>query len=118
MRGHNSSFLTEQTRYSEELFNKSINRVRKRINILSTSAVTVDPETADGRRDKTKGNGSGLLATVAKLTFEAEILEQDIRGELLELRKSRQIVAILAEDLRKRSNRAEKQMRFEVQQLQ
>ena len=40
MRGHNSSFLlTEQTRYCEELFNKSINRVRKRINILSTSAV-------------------------------------------------------------------------------
>jgi hypothetical protein len=40
MRGHNSSFLlTEQTRYQQQLFDKSINRVRKRINILSTSAV-------------------------------------------------------------------------------
>lgn len=40
MRGHNSSFLlTEQSKYQQQLFDKSINRVRKRINILSTSAI-------------------------------------------------------------------------------
>jgi hypothetical protein len=83
MRGHSSSFLlTEQTRYCEELFNKSINRVRKRINILSTSAVftTECPESPPQGKTKTKGNGSGLCATVAKLTFDAEMLEQDLRN--------------------------------------
>lgn len=39
-KSQNSSFLlTEQSRYSEDLFAKSINRVRRRINILSTTTV-------------------------------------------------------------------------------
>jgi hypothetical protein len=43
-----------------------------------------------------KNAGSGLCAAVAKLTFDAEMIEQEVRGELLQLRKSRQVVAILA----------------------
>lgn len=44
----NSSFLlTEQSRYSQEVFNNSIIRVRKRIKVLATSNSTVIAETKD-----------------------------------------------------------------------
>lgn len=86
--------LTEQTRYSEELFAKSIHRVRKRINILSTSAVSaVSGPSEDVPRKK---QSTGMCASLAKLAFEAEMIEQDLRSEQLQARKVKHIVAILA----------------------
>jgi hypothetical protein len=35
-----SGFLTEQTRYSEDIFNSGLTSIRKRINILSTSSIS------------------------------------------------------------------------------
>ena len=54
----NSSFLlTEQSRYSQEVFNNSIIRVRKRIKVLSTSNSTVIPGTNE-KVERKIGDGS------------------------------------------------------------
>jgi hypothetical protein len=52
------------------------------------------------------------------------MLEQDVRAELLDLKvllllfkKTRQLIAILAEDIRKRSHKAEQQMLYEMKGL-
>lgn len=86
-KSQNSSFLlTEQSRYSEDLFAKSINRVRRRINILSTTSVGADHLCPEEYSTPKPNKSSGLASTLAKLTFDAEMLEQDVRAELLGLR--------------------------------
>jgi hypothetical protein len=71
-KSQNSSFLlTEQSRYSEQLFAKSINRVRKRINILSTTSVGSDSHCPEAVVHPKSGKTSGLCATVAKFAFDA-----------------------------------------------
>lgn len=86
-KSQNSSFLlTEQSRYSEDLFTKSINRVRKRINILSTTSVRTEHLCPEEYMQSKPNKASGLVSTLAKLTFDAEMLEQDVRAELLDLK--------------------------------
>lgn len=86
-KSQNSSFLmTEQSRYSEDLFAKSINRVRRRINILSTTSVGAEHLCPEEYSQLNPKKSSGLVSALAKLTFDAEMLEQDVRAELMDLK--------------------------------
>jgi hypothetical protein len=74
--GFKSAFLlTEQTRYSEDVYNKSINNVRKRINILSSTSMTEpNKKYPNSISNPMAANSSGLYAKVSKIFFDAEMM--------------------------------------------
>jgi hypothetical protein len=71
---HKSNLLVtdHQTRYSEDMFNNSITRVRNRINILS--ATSVKPDYLSNIVTPSQNHSHGLYAQITKIMFDSEIL--------------------------------------------
>ncbi len=62
--------LTEQTRYSEDIFNSGLNSIRKRINILSTINVSSPSlQYPLSISNPQACNNGGMMARVAKIMF-------------------------------------------------
>ena len=72
---------TQQTRFSEDIFNSGLKTIRKRINVLSKSSVfTPNRPYPTYITDSNNSQASGMLAKVSKMVFDAEMLEQDVKS--------------------------------------
>ena len=83
--GYNSGFLlTEQSRHSADV-EGGLSQLRTRLNILSSSGLAATNR-SDLPTRKNQKSSSGMYALVAKLTFEAELIHQEVQAEERELK--------------------------------